>query len=155
MQKTVVFCLIAALGFYAIMYYTRSAQERDVQSLALPANTQSIMIDNVIVDIEFARTPEEHARGLMYRDSLPENHGMLFVFPDTSLRNFWNKNTLIPLDIIWIREGRVVGISYLPKANETGAAVTVSSPEPADHVLEVGSEWAARHGISIGSAVNY
>ncbi|MDP3003960.1 MAG: DUF192 domain-containing protein, partial [Candidatus Azambacteria bacterium] len=62
----------------------------------------------VKIRVEFARTPEESQKGLMNRPSLPKDSGMLFVFPDETNRSFWMKNTLIPLDVIFISsKGRV------------------------------------------------
>ena len=52
--------------------------------------------------VEIADTPTEREKGLMNRESMAENHGMLFIFLASDFYNFWMKNTLIPLDIIWL-----------------------------------------------------
>ena len=58
------------------------------------------------------RTPEEQAQGLMFRESLTENTGMLFPFPDKGVHRFWMKNTMIPLDMIWMdADGKVIFVS--------------------------------------------
>lgn len=58
--------------------------------------------------LEIAKTVIERAKGLMFREKLDENKGMLFIFPTVEKHGFWMKNTLIPLDIIWIDESNKV-----------------------------------------------
>jgi hypothetical protein len=105
----------------------------------------------VEVALEVADTPEVRARGLMYRKSLPEGHGMLFVFDEESVQEFWMKDTLIPLDMLFIAaDGRVVGIH----ANATPlSTATIAVGAPSRFVLEVPGGWAARHGIMTGAHV--
>jgi len=80
--------------------------------------------------------------------------GMLFVFPDASPRTFWNKNTLIPLDLIWIASGRVVGVSSLPSITQSGnQIISLPSPNAVDWVLEVNAGWASARGIEAGKKV--
>jgi len=63
--------------------------------------------------------------------------GMIFTFTDSQLRTFWNKNTLSHLTLYWIQNKEVVGISDLPSITETGTITTVSSPSPANAVIEL------------------
>src|SRR2546428_10906151 len=102
----------------------------------------------VEVSLEVAATPAERERGLMYRSSLAEGRGMLFVFDEDRNHSFWMKNTLIPLDMLFIaRDGTVVGIH----ANATPQSTAdIAVGMPSRYVLEVPGGWAARHGISAG-----
>ena len=105
----------------------------------------------VRVKVEIARTPDEQALGLMYRSSLPSDHGMLFLFPEETDHRFWMKNTYIPLDMIFIAaDGRVAGIH--PHAVPLSEA-PISIEKPAKWVLEVNAGWAAKHGVAPGDSV--
>ena len=87
-----------------------------------------------------ADTPEKWEKGLMYvknREDIGGRDGMIFIFPDSQSLSFWNKNTLSHLTLYWIQNKKVVGISDLPSITETGTIFTVSSPSPADTVLEI------------------
>ena len=107
----------------------------------------------VEVSLEVAATPAERERGLMYRTSLAEGRGMLFVFDADGNQSFWMKNTLIPLDLLFIaRDGTVVGIH----ANATPqSTANIAVGMPSRYVLEVPGGWAARHGISAGARVDF
>src|SRR2546430_16776549 len=82
----------------------------------------------VEVSLEVAATPAERERGLMYRTSLAEGRGMLFVFEEDGYQSFWMKNTLIPLDPLFIaRDGPVDGIQANAKPLST-ANIAVRNP---------------------------
>ncbi len=92
-----------------------------------PATIASVAIDTggrkVSFRVEVAVTPEEHARGLMYRSQLATDAGMIFVFEEPSVQRFWMKNTLIPLDMIFIgKDRKIVGIveDALPRRRPSG-----------------------------------
>jgi hypothetical protein len=105
----------------------------------------------VEVAIEIADTPEARQRGLMYRSALPEGRGMLFVFDEDADHDFWMKNTLIPLDMLFIAaDGRVVGIH--PNATPLSTAA-IAVGQRSRYVLEVPGGYAARHGIAAGDRV--
>jgi len=109
--------------------------------------------DPVRVVVEIARTDEERRRGLMYRQNLAPGAGMLFLFPSDEIHSFWMKNTLIPLDMIFIRkDGTVAGVveNAVPK---TLTARTVG--KESRHVLEVNGGFARAHGIREGTRVSY
>jgi len=107
----------------------------------------------VEVSLEVAATPAERERGLMYRTSLAEGRGMLFVFDADGNQSFWMKNTLIPLDLLFIaRDGTVVGIH----ANATPlSTANIAVGKPSRYVLEVPGGWAARHGVAAGAQVEF
>jgi hypothetical protein len=107
----------------------------------------------VRVQLELAVTPDAQARGLMYRTELPDGHGMLFVFPTETDHTFWMKNTLIPLDMVFIgADGRVVGVH----ANATPLSTAqIGIGKPSRYVLEVAGGYAAGHAIAPGDRVEF
>ena len=107
----------------------------------------------VTIIIETAKTADQQTRGLMFRDHLDENHGMLFVFSHEKPRSFWMKNTRIPLDIIFIsKDKKVVDIKeqFRPCKNDPCESYTSS---PAAFALEVNAGFTRTRGITIGTTV--
>ncbi|HEY0446228.1 MAG TPA: DUF192 domain-containing protein [Allosphingosinicella sp.] len=103
--------------------------------------------------VEVARTPDEQAQGLMFRERLGPGQGMLFPFPSPRPAGFWMKNTLIPLDMIFIRaDGSIARIAQntVPHSLET-----VTSGEPVAAVLEIAGGRSAELGISEGDRVSW
>lgn len=102
-------------------------------------------------DVELAVTPAEQSRGLMFRESLPENGGMLFPFPAPRIAGFWMRNTLIPLDMIFIRDdGTIANIAAqtIPYSLDS-----VISDGPVVAVLEIAGGRSAELGIAPGDRV--
>jgi uncharacterized protein len=118
------------------------------------ATAYVIFPDAFRVQVELADTDEARAKGLMFRDSLDEQHGMLFRFEAPRRYGFWMKNVRIPLDIIWLdASGRVVWIVER-------AAPCASDPCPmylpgakASYVVEVIGGFVAKHGVAVGDAL--
>ncbi len=101
--------------------------------------------------VEIADTSPLRTRGLMWRTELPDGTGMLFIFPAEVVQSFWMRNTLIPLDMVFIdRKLRVVGVVQWAEPH-TLTARTVGKPSL--YVLEVPGGWAARNGVRAGSTV--
>ena len=105
----------------------------------------------VDVAVEIVSTPEAVTRGLMYRTELPDGHGMLFVFREEKDQRFWMKNTLIPLDMIFIGADQVI-VGIHPNAVPLSTA-TVGVGRPSRWVLEVPGGWSARRGVASGDRV--
>lgn len=101
--------------------------------------------------VELATTPGEQALGLMYRDQLPDDHGMLFVFPREGMRSFWMKNTRIPLDIFYF-DGELNLVSVAENARPCRASPCPSYPSagPARYVLELNAGKASELGVQPG-----
>lgn len=100
--------------------------------------------------VEVADSSEERSRGLMLRESLPEEQGMLFVFEADGQHAFVMRNTLIPLSIAFIKsDGEVVEIEDMEPQTED----LHSGPEPYRYTVEANQGWFARKGISDGSEV--
>lgn len=105
------------------------------------------------IDIEVADNQEDITQGLMYRKSMDEDQGMLFLLEDNDFQSFWMLNTYLPLDIIFIDEQRrIVNI----RANTTPLSTDpVQSTGPARYVLEVNAGYAQRHGLQAGDQVDW
>jgi hypothetical protein len=110
----------------------------------------SMKIGSKSFDIEIASTPVAQETGLMKRDSMPADHGMIFVFPDEQLREFWMKNTRFPLDIVFLdTSGKVVSIKQMRAYDQH----TTSSDAPARFAIELNDGAAVNAGISAGDRV--
>ncbi len=103
--------------------------------------------------VEVARTDAERERGLMGRERLEPGHGMLFVFEEEGEHVFWMKNTLVPLDMIFIDGlGRIVGI--VARA-EPLTSTERTAGRASRYVLEVPGGWAEEQGIKVGDGVRF
>ncbi len=102
--------------------------------------------------VEIADTSPLRTRGLMWRSELPEGTGMLFIFPAEVVQSFWMRNTLIPLDMVFIdRHLRIVGVVQWAEP-KTLTSRTVGKPSL--YVLEVPGGWTSRNGVRAGSTVD-
>jgi uncharacterized membrane protein (UPF0127 family) len=102
-----------------------------------------------VVAVEVARTEAEQQRGLMFRQELAEDAGMLFIFPGSARRAFWMKNTLIPLDMLFVDEAGVV--AGIVRQAEPLTLEPRDPGVPCRFVLEVRGGWADRHGVEPGA----
>ncbi|MDB5331537.1 MAG: hypothetical protein JWP03_2688 [Phycisphaerales bacterium] len=97
--------------------------------------------------IEVAATQSQQETGLMKRDSMPDDHGMIFIFGEEKVLEFWMKNTRIPLDIIFLdARGRVVSIRQMEPYDERHT----SSGFPAKYAIELNRGAAADSGVKVG-----
>lgn len=140
---------LRALLLCTFCYWTfllpAAAQAADVQ----PALVQ-LSIGTINIRVELASTPKTRARGLMRRNALCPDCGMLFVFGEAAKQEFWMKETLLPLSIAFIAEdGRILNIEEMPPKS----AVRYGSHGAALYALEMNSGWFMRHGIKPGDRV--
>ena len=105
------------------------------------------------IDIQLAQTDEQRADGLMYRKSMTDGQGMLFIFPDMEERAFWMKNTYISLDIIYIADNmEIVSIQkYATPLSEQ----SLPSYKKAKYALEVNGGFCDKYHIGYGDKISY
>lgn len=100
--------------------------------------------------VEVADDPDERARGLMYRDGLPWDRGMLFIYGESRHLGFWMKNTRVSLSIAFIQDnGRIAEIRDMKPFDEN----TVESSVPCLYALEVNQGWFEKKGVKVGDRV--
>lgn len=117
------------------------------------ANSKTIKIEDVEINVEVARTNEERATGLSNRTKLAEKSGMVFVFQKGSKPVFWMKDTKIALDIIWIKDNKIVAInkSVQPEPNVTDNKLKkYPAPSEIDYVLELNAGFSDKYNIKAG-----
>jgi uncharacterized membrane protein (UPF0127 family) len=101
--------------------------------------------------VEIAQTPEDQATGLMYRREMAPNAGMLFIYPAVSRVTMWMKNTLLPLDMLFIgQDGR---IKHIVERTVPHSTELIGSNGPVRAVLELNAGTASRLGIKVGDRV--
>ena len=105
------------------------------------------------VAVELAETPSEQAKGLGYRDGLEWDHGMFFIYERPALYRFWMRGMRFSIDIVWIRDGRIVDLHRSVPFELGGNGPTVAPQEVVDAVLEVPAGYAAASGWGIGDRV--
>ncbi|MBP0000960.1 MAG: DUF192 domain-containing protein [Cyanobacteria bacterium SID2] len=107
------------------------------------------------IALEVARTPQQQAQGLMYRDSIDDDRGMLFPFEPPQPVQFWMKNVRIDLDMIFLYEGEVVGIAENVPPCRTARCPTYSPGAGVlvDNVIELRGGRASELGVSVGDRV--
>ena len=105
------------------------------------------------IDIELAQNESQQQLGLMYRDTLAENQGMLFLFNSEEVRAFWMKNTILSLDIIFVNEHNE--IVTIHKYTTPYSEETYASTKPAKYVLEVNAGYADKRKLSVGDRISW
>ncbi len=114
---------------------------------------KTVGINNQVINVEIASSPEQQYIGLSNRDSICADCGMLFVFRDLDEREFVMRDMKFPLDIIFIAKGKIINIAekLAPEGHET--IYIYKSLAPADMVLEVNSGYTEKYGIKPGDNI--
>ena len=108
------------------------------------------------IAVEVARTEEETSQGLMYRESMPEANGMVFVFKGEEIRPFWMKNCHFPLDMVYtLNDGTVVDVLRDVPPCAADPCPNFPPKAPADTVLEVNAGVAPANGVAPGVKLRY
>jgi len=134
------------------MFGLSACQQKNSDSSPFGLRVVQLKIANSSLIAEVADTPQTSANGLMFRDSLPDDHGMLFVFEEPKTASFWMRNTKIPLSIAYIDSaGKILEIASLKPLDETPVA---SASGEVAFALEVNEGWFKRNGVSPGTTIS-
>jgi len=140
--NSVKFCVFLGV----ILFFSCTTQKLPVREFPIERDGQRI----AAVKAEIAKSDEERNKGLMFRKSLPDGEGMLFVYERDQVLSFWMKNTSIPLSIAFIAsDGRIVDIKDMYPHDES----SVMSSRSVRYALEVPQGWFSRAGVRHGDII--
>jgi len=118
--------------------------------------SSSVCVKNVCVDVEVVSTFEDMQRGLQGRESLGDNHGMLFVFKNDDILQFWMKDMKIAIDMIWLDSSdHIVYMAPSVKPCVENPCEVYAPAVKARYVLEIPSGYALKHGFNIGDRFEF
>lgn len=144
---------LAGLLIIIILNASASYANIDVQF-----KKQTVQVGPKKILVEIAKTDQQHERGLMLREKLNANDGMLFVFQDEDYRSFWMKNTLINLSIGYFnKEKKLIDIQEMTAVTSVMQTQIPSYPSkgPAQYALEMPEGWFKKNRISKGALLKY
>jgi uncharacterized protein len=127
-------------------------QEKNSDSSPFGLRVVKLKVGNSSLFAEVADSAQTSANGLMFRDSLPDDHGMLFIFEKPKTASFWMRNTKIPLSIAYIDSaGRILQIESMKPLDETPVE---STSNQVAFALEVNEGWFTRNRVSAGAKIS-
>ena len=153
-NKTIIFIIILSLIATLLLticnqFFSNNKVEKENEAI-------KVCIEENCFDVEIADTLKEREMGLMNRDYLAPEDGMLFIFENEEIHNFWMKNTLIPLDMIWINENKK--IIYIEKNAEpckVERCKLFGPNEKAKYVLEINGGLMEGMGVKTGDEIEF
>lgn len=143
---------LLVLGVFAgVVFFAISSQKPEPQKIV---KDPTVKINDTVIHINFAITSQEKTRGLCCRDSLAEDHGMLFVYDFPGNYGFWMKDTRIPLDMYWINSRKeIVHIEH--SVQPSSYPKSFGSQVISQYILETNAGFAKDHGIEIGDTARF
>jgi hypothetical protein len=115
-----------------------------------------VYFQNYSFEVELAQNSWQRAKGLMFKEEMDENQGMLFVFPKPGLYNFWMKNVRFPSDLIWIdQEKKIVDLKLQQQPCSASSCSAIEPKSKAQYVLELKGGMASKAGMTVGSQLKF
>ncbi|MCC6866685.1 MAG: DUF192 domain-containing protein [Ignavibacteria bacterium] len=155
-QRNIIILIASAIVLIAVYFFfiNKSSNEpqwvKEGELTILKASDRNRLAH---IEIEVASNPTERQQGLMYRSHMDEDKGMLFIFDREEMQAFWMKNTIIPLDIIFISSKGV--INTIHSQTTPFSEKSLPSKIKSQFVLEVNGGFCQRHGIKEGDLIEY
>ena len=138
-----------SISSFLILLLAACCSSKDADSpSSLPVTSMTIGSQNF--NVEIATSFHDQEVGLMHRDHLDSDHGMLFIFPDVQVRNFWNHDVHFPLDLVFLdSSGAIVSLRHMDAYSDKN----VSSDAPAQYTIELNAGTAARLNLHVGDRI--
>jgi uncharacterized protein len=148
-MKLKILIIILLLILFGVIFFTQI-------NFGQKLKTNQVIIDNKIINVELAQTSSQQEKGLGDRDSLAVDNGMLFIFPDSGVKMFWMKDMKFPIDIIWIKDNTIIGITAnVPVPIDQKNLPIYASPAEVNYVLEVSAGFSKKYNFKIGDKVTF
>lgn len=143
--------VVACMGAETAMTDHERATRDQSSSASADSRPHLLTSSGERIELEIARSDAQRARGLMFRESLPPAHGMLFIFSESDRHGFWMKNTFIPLDMVWIEaDGTIAEIQRDIQPCYSDPCPSYAPDSPGLYVLELAAGEADRLGLQEG-----
>ena len=167
MESHLKWLVVSSLVFLSINSYGKKPSsksiEKTVETVSDTANHKVkfkktvIKIKNIKVDVELAETEEQLEYGLMFRDHLSTNQGMLFIFDQERPLSFWMKNTIIDLSIAYFdKNKKIVDIQEMKATSSLDLQIpSYPSKSPALYALEMNARWFEKNHIKVGDTFEF
>lgn len=156
MKKFVIQFIFLVIVIFAALYLATS-KNLDVPFIPQVAKSSQVKINDLTLNVEIADTDSKRKKGLGEREFLASDSGMLFIFPNEGVYQFWMKGLSFPLDLIWIKGGQVVDIirnAVPPTPGQTDETLPLYAPnQSVDMVLEVNAGFVDSYGIKVGDKI--
>ena len=148
--------IILIILFFAVLIFN-NINSKSAEPTINKKTTPTVTINGHVFQVETATTSAQQAKGLSNRKSLPEKNGMLFLFDRPSILTFWMKDMRFPIDIIFIKDNKVISIAHnAPPPSSPEEDLPVYSPEePSDKVLEINAGLSKQYNIKKGDTIEF
>ena len=130
------------------------AASSPVTAPTISGNQSTVTINQTTFKVDIADETREQRIGLSGRDNLAQDQGMLFLFPDKHIRNFWMPNMNFAIDLLWIDDNTIIGYEQNMLPATPDSIITYKSPHPVDKVLEIPTGSINKFDFNIGDKVN-
>lgn len=156
-SRSIATAVVALALFTACTQRATQPMTETTSTASAPSSGPTVIFpDGMPIHVELATDDETRAQGLMYRDRVREGTGMLFIFPSSGVFPFWMKNTLVPLDMIWIDDAqKVVDIAHSVPPCKADPCTSYPPQGAAKYVLEVAGGVAKQHQLAPGAQLRF
>jgi uncharacterized membrane protein (UPF0127 family) len=158
-MKQIILPIVGTMVFVILVGFFISNPGKYIKNQPSENKQKIIKVKDIEVSVEISDTSVERSKGLSNRKSLNEKEGMFFIFEKKDEKPvFWMKDMLIPIDIIWINDNKIVQIDRnikVPDKNTSESSLTKYSPQiPIDYVLEVNSGFSDKYQLNVNDVVD-